>query len=63
MSPHPDPLPALSLPVLLKQRGERERERGNAIFNDCCAGPEIVKFARIDNASVQFALNIYATKV
>ena len=24
---------------------------------------EIVTFARIDNASVQFSLNIYATKV
>ena len=29
MSPHPDPLPAMYVPVLLQQRGERERERGN----------------------------------
>jgi len=35
---HPDPLPALYVPVLLQQRGERERERGNAIFNEFCAG-------------------------
>src|SRR5437899_13011812 len=26
MSPHPDPLPALDVPVLLQQRGERERD-------------------------------------
>src|SRR5438477_10731750 len=33
MAVHPDPLPALYVPVLLQQRGERERERGNAILN------------------------------
>ena len=36
--PHPDPLPALYVAVLLYQRGERERERGNAIFNEVRAG-------------------------
>src|SRR6266702_7833344 len=30
MSPHPDPLPALCVPVLLQQRGERERVRGQS---------------------------------
>jgi len=32
-----DPLPALCVPVLLQQRGERE-QRGNAIFNEFRAG-------------------------
>src|SRR5438477_5771396 len=62
MSLHPDPLPALYVPGLHQQRGERERERGNAIFNEFCAVTEIVTLAWIDNASVQFPLNIYATK-
>src|SRR5438552_14983292 len=38
MAVHPDPLPALCVPVLLQQRGERERERENAIFKEFCAG-------------------------
>jgi len=62
MPPHPDPLPALCVPVLLYRRGERERERGTAIFNEYPLEHEIVSFACIDNASVQFPLNIYATK-
>jgi len=36
--PSPDPLPALYVPVLLQQRGERERERGKAIFSEFRAG-------------------------
>ena len=62
MSPHPVPLPALYVPALLQQRGERERERGDAIFNEFALEHEIVTLAWIDNASVQFPLNIYATK-
>ena len=62
MSPHPVPLPALYVPALLQQRGERERERRDAFFMSFALEHEIVTLAWIDNASVQFPVNIYATK-
>ena len=72
MSPHPDPLP------IRASRGEGEdRCLPAAVLDSMAVGngrgamsflmsfatePEIVTVAWIDNASVQFPLNIYATK-
>ena len=71
-SPLPNPLPVRAsrgegedrflLAAMLNSMAMGERERGNAIFNEFCAGVEIVTLAWIDNASAQFALNIYATR-
>ena len=73
MAPHPlpapqpsrqagDPLPALDVPVLLKQRGERDREGAMPFLMSFALEPEIVTLAWTDNASVQFPLNINTTK-
>src|SRR5207245_7913452 len=62
MSPHPDPLPALMYQYCFNSAG-RGNERGAMPFLMSFAlEPEIVTLAWIDNASVQFPLNIYATK-
>src|SRR5437867_11522738 len=58
---HPDPLPALYVPVLLQQRGGNGRGAMPFLMS-LALEPGIVRMAWIDNASVQFPLNIYATK-
>src|SRR6266545_4711292 len=62
MSPHPDPLPALMYPYCFSSAG-RGNGRGVMPFLVSFAlGHEIVTLTWVDNASVQFPLNIYATK-
>ena len=66
MSPHPDPTLTLS-PRFMYQYCFSSAGRGNgrgamSLLMSFAPEPEIVTLAWIDNASVQFPLNIYATK-
>ena len=62
MSPHPDPLPALYVTALLQQRGEGNGSGAMPFVMSFAPEHEIVTLTWIDNASVKFPLNIYATK-
>ena len=62
MSPHPDPLPALIYQHCFSSAGRGNGRGAMPFLMSFALEHEIVTLAWIDNASVQFPLNIYATK-
>src|SRR6266853_5464833 len=62
MSPHPDPLPRFIYQYRCSSAGRGNGRGAMPFLMSFALEHEIVTFAWIDNASVQFPLNIYATK-
>src|SRR6266853_6582202 len=62
MSPHPDPLPHFMYQYCCSSAGRGNGRGAMPFLMSFALEHEIVTLAWIDNASVQFPLNIYATK-
>jgi hypothetical protein len=61
MSPHPDPLLALMSQYCFNSAGRGNGRGAMPFLMSFALEHEIVTIAWLDNASVQFPLNIYAT--